>query len=69
MMKLNWNNIDDIAVELFEQNPSYDPLQIKFTDLIEKVLALPDFEGERNKCNEKILEAIQMAWLEEFNDK
>ena len=67
-MNLNWNNIDDIAVELFEQDTSYNPLQIKFTDLIEKVLALPGFNGERNKCNEKILEAIQMAWLEEFND-
>ena len=67
-MDLNWNNIDDIAIELFEQDTKYNPLQIKFTDLIEKVLALPGFKGERNKCNEKILEAIQMAWLEEFND-
>jgi FeS assembly protein IscX len=67
-MQLNWNNIDDIAIELFEADPDYNPLQIRFTDLIDRILALPGFIGERDKCNEKILEAIRMCWLEEFDD-
>jgi len=67
-MQLNWNNIDDIAIELYEGDPDYNPLQIRFTDLIERILSLPGFIGERDKCNEKVLEAIQMTWLEEFND-
>ncbi|MDP6963694.1 MAG: Fe-S cluster assembly protein IscX [Planctomycetota bacterium] len=68
-MKLDWHNVDDIAIELYESDPNFNPLQILFTDLIDRVLALPDFVGERDKCNEKVLEAIQMSWLEEFNDQ
>jgi FeS assembly protein IscX len=67
-MALTWSDVDDIAIELYESAPDYNPLQIRFTDLIDRILSLPDFAGERDKCNEKILEAIQMSWLEEFND-
>jgi len=68
-IKLIWTSIEDIAIELFEAEPQLDPLTLRFTALIDKVMALPNFEGERDKCNEKILEAIQMAWLEEFQDQ
>ncbi|MCP4093563.1 MAG: Fe-S cluster assembly protein IscX [Planctomycetes bacterium] len=68
-IKLTWTSIEDIAIELFEAEPQLDPLTLRFTALIDKVMALPGFEGERGKCNEKILEAIQMAWLEEFQDE
>lgn len=66
MEQLNWTDVDDIGYALWELEPQLDPLTLRFTDLIDKVLALPGFSGERDKCNEKILEAIQMAWLEEF---
>ena len=68
-IKLTWTSIEDIGIELYEAEPQLDPLTLRFTDLIDKVMALPGFEGERDKCNEKILEAIQMAWLEEFQDQ
>ena len=45
-MQLNWNNVDDIAIELYEGDPDYNPLQIRFTDLIERILSLPGFIGE-----------------------
>lgn len=66
---LQWNHVEDIAYALFESEPSVNPLTVRFTDLRDKILALPNFEGEREKCNEKILEAVQMAWLEEFEDQ
>lgn len=68
-IKLTWASIEDIAIELFEAEPQLDPLTLRFTELIDKVMSLPGFEGERDKCNERILEAIQMAWLEEFQDQ
>ncbi len=66
---LQWTQVEDVAYELFELEPSLDPLTVRFTDLRDKVMALPNFAGEREQCNEKILEAIQMAWLEEFRDQ
>ena len=68
MEELQWTDVDDLGYALWEAEPTLDPLTIRFTDLIEKVLAIPGFQGERERCNEKILEAIQMAWLEEFQE-
>lgn len=65
---LDWNDVDDIAYALFEADTKRNPLTLRFTELAELVLALPNFQGLRERCNEKILEAIQMAWLEEFED-
>lgn len=65
---LDWTDVDDVAYALFEAEPSLNPLTLRFTELAEKVLALAHFTGLRERCNEKILEAIQMAWLEEFED-
>jgi len=64
-MKLNWTDSLEIAIALDEKLPDVDPQYVRFTDLRDWVLALDDFEGEADKSGEKILEAIQMAWIEE----
>jgi FeS assembly protein IscX len=63
--KLKWTDVNDIAIELDEAHPEADVVNIRFTDLWKWVQALPDFEDDPKKSNEKILEAIQAAWLEE----
>ncbi len=67
-MTLDWHDAEDIGIELFEKYPDIDPLTVRFTDLHTKVTELPDFEGDPKASNEGILEAIQMAWLEEYQD-
>ena len=62
-----WTEINDIAVELLEAHPDVDPLAINFVDLRAWVMALPEFEDDPNHCGEKILEAIQAAWIEELD--
>ena len=64
-MKLKWTDVFDIGFELAEAHPDLDPLTVKFTHLHRLVTALPGFEDDPKRSNEKILEAIQMAWLEE----
>ena len=64
-MGLRWTDVNDIAILLEEHHPDVDIMAIRFTDLWKWVQALPGFEDDANKSNEKILEAIQMAWLEE----
>jgi len=64
-MAMKWTDIYDIAIELEEQHPQVNILKIRFTDLWQWVQDLPDFSDDPQKSNEKILEAIQMAWLEE----
>jgi len=63
--KLKWTDVQDIAIELEETHPDADVVNIRFTDLWKWVQALPDFEDDPKKSNEKILDAIQAAWLEE----
>jgi len=65
MTNFKWTDIHHIAIELEAQYPSVDILQVRFTDLWQWVQALPGFADDPNKSNEKILEAIQMAWLDE----
>jgi FeS assembly protein IscX len=67
-MKLTWTDIEDIAIRLNEEHPQVDPLTVRFTDLHRWVIALDGFEDDPKASNEKKLEAIQMAWLEEFRD-
>ena len=67
-MELDWNDTEDIALLLMERHPGVDPLTVRFTDLHKWVSALPGFIGKSEKSNEKILEAIQMAWHEEYVD-
>jgi FeS assembly protein IscX len=63
--KLRWTDVHDIAIELEEAYPDADIVNLRFTDLWKWVQDLQDFEDDPNKSNEKILEAIQAAWIEE----
>lgn len=64
-MGLKWTDTLDIAIELEETYPEVDPRAILFTDLREWVLELTDFDDDPEHCGERILEGIQMAWIEE----
>ena len=64
-MSLRWTDVLDIAIELDETHPEVDPARINFVDLRNRVMALPDFDDDPERCGEKILEAIQMHWIEE----
>jgi len=64
-MSLNWTDTIDIAIELDEAHPDVDPQYVNFVDLMRWVMELPGCDGEEEHCGEKILEAIQMAWIEE----
>ena len=64
-MSLKWIDTLDIAIELSEKHEDVDPKYIRFTDLHAWVCALEDFDDKPESSNEKILEAIQMAWIEE----
>tara|TARA_Y100001934_G_C12254853_1_gene726987 strand:+ start:316 stop:507 length:192 start_codon:yes stop_codon:yes gene_type:complete len=63
---MKWTDVNDIAIELCETHPEVDPLSVRFTDLREWVMSLEGFDDEAERCGEKILEAIQMAWLDEL---
>lgn len=62
---MKWTDTQRIAEELFDKHPNVDPKTIRFTDLLNWVMALEDFDDDPRRCGEKILEAIQMAWIEE----
>ena len=64
-MGLLWTDVLDIAIELDEAHPEVDPLKVNFVDLRNMVIALADFDDDPDKSGEKILEAIQMHWIEE----
>jgi FeS assembly protein IscX len=65
---MKWNDVREIAIALSEAHPDQDPLKVRFTDLHRWVRELPGFADDPNRSNEKILEAIQMAWLDEVSD-
>jgi FeS assembly protein IscX len=64
-MGLKWSDSREIAIELSEKYPDVDPMAVRFTDLREWVVDLDDFNDDPEHSGEKILEAIQMAWMEE----
>lgn len=64
-MPLKWTDVHAIAIGLEEHHPDVDILHVRFTDLWKWVQQLPDFSDDPDRSNEKILEAIQMAWLDE----
>jgi FeS assembly protein IscX len=66
--KLDWTDVEDLGLALYEQHPETDPLTVRFTDLHAWICALDAFGGDPAASNEKKLEAVQMAWLEEFRD-
>ncbi len=67
-MELTWQDTEEIAIRLAETHPDTDPLTVRFTDMHAWITALPEFKGDPQQSNEKILEAIQMAWHEEYQD-
>ena len=62
---MKWIDSDEIALALFEKYPDVDPRTVRFTDLRRWVCELEDFSDDPNRSGEKILEAIQMAWIDE----
>jgi len=64
-MGLRWTDVNRIAEELEDAHPDVDIVNLRFTDLWKWVQELPDFDDDPNRSNEKILEAIQAAWIEE----
>ena len=64
-MQLKWTDSLDIAIALDEAHPDVDPQYVRYTDLHAWICALEEFDDEPESSNEKILEAIQMAWLDE----
>ena len=63
---MKWSDVYDIAIELSEAYPDTDPKYVNFVDLRNWVVGLDDFDDEADRCGEKILEAIQAAWIEEL---
>jgi len=68
-MGLTWDDSEDIALRLREEHPDANPLQVRFTDLHRWVTEIDDFDDDPKASNEGKLEAIQMAWLEEYGDQ
>ena len=64
-MGLKWTDSLDIAIELEDAHPDVDPQYVRFTDLRDWVMALEEFDDDPEHSGEKILEAIQMAWIDE----
>jgi FeS assembly protein IscX len=64
---MKWRDVREIAVALSEAHPGVAPLSVRFTDLHRWVRELPGFDDEPARSNEKVLEAIQMAWLDELD--
>ncbi|HSG12126.1 MAG TPA: Fe-S cluster assembly protein IscX [Gammaproteobacteria bacterium] len=64
-MPLTWTDTLDIAIELDEKYPDTDPMHVNFVDLRNWIVALDEFDDDPEHCGERILEAIQMAWIEE----
>jgi len=65
---MKWIDAEDIGIALSEKFPGIDPLTIRFTDLRDRVIALGDFDDDPKSSKKPKLEAIQMAWYEEFKD-
>jgi FeS assembly protein IscX len=67
--ELHWDDSEDLGIELSERFPDQNPLEVRFTDLHKMITALPTFVDDPQKSNEGKLEAIQMAWYEEWQDR
>ena len=66
--EINWNDVLEIGIQLQEAHPELEPYSVRFTDLHRFVTELPGFVGDPMKSNESLLEAIQTAWNEEYED-
>ena len=68
MVKLTWDQFENIGIALFEKYPDVDPTHVRYTDMHKWITELDDFDDDPLKSNEAKLEAIQMAWLDEWKD-
>jgi FeS assembly protein IscX len=68
MRTMKWTDAREIAIALAERHPGVAPLSVRFTDLHRWVCELPGFSDDPERSNEKVLEAVQMAWLDEVED-
>ncbi|MCZ4305361.1 Fe-S cluster assembly protein IscX [Zoogloeaceae bacterium G21618-S1] len=62
---MKWTEVEEIAIELSDAHPEVDPTKVNFVDLMNWVLALPEFDDDPGRCGERILEGIQQAWIDE----
>jgi FeS assembly protein IscX len=69
MPEIGWTDTEEIAIRLLEAHPEINPLEVRFTDLHHWVTALEGFTDDPKNSNEKKLEAIQMAWYEEWKEE
>ena len=67
MAAVKWTDTLEIAIQLADANPDVDPTQVRFTALMAMVMALPEFDDLPERCGERILEAIQQAWIDEIS--
>ncbi len=67
--EFTWDDAEDLGILLSQKHPEVDPLSVRFTDLHRYVVELAEFKDDPKKSNEAKLEAIQMAWHEEFLDR
>jgi FeS assembly protein IscX len=67
--ELTWDNAEDLAIALTDKFTTQNPLEVRFTDLHRFITELPDFTGDPKASNEGKLEAIQMAWHEEWEER
>jgi FeS assembly protein IscX len=68
-LKFDWDQTEEIAIALTDKFPDLDPYTVRFTDMHKWIIELPEFAGDPAKSNEAKLEAIQMAWHEEWEDR
>ena len=64
-MSLKWTDTLYIAIALDESRPDVDPMSVNFVDLPNWIMALPEFDDDPARCGERILEAVQQAWIDE----
>jgi FeS assembly protein IscX len=64
-MTMKWTDVGEIVIELSEAHPDVDPARVNFVDLMRWIADLPDFDDDPRHCGEKILEAVQQAWIDE----
>lgn len=62
---MKWTDVQEIAIQLAETHDDVDPMRINFVDLSRWVMALPEFDDDPKHCGERVLEAIQQAWIDE----
>ena len=62
---MKWTDIQRITEELFDRHPEIDPKTVRFTQLRQIILDLPEFDDDPQRCGERILEAVQQAWIDE----